>query len=389
MSIKKILAFTSIRSDYDLMSGLYSKLNKMDDFEVSLIVSGAHLSESYGYTVKNIEKDGIPILAKIETLIDSDSRSSRLKSLSILLQNCIHNIVMYNPDLIIYAGDREDVIVGGIIGAYLRIPTVHFFGGDHAIDGNVDNIVRHATSKLSSIHFVSNEDAKERLISLGENKNRIFNVGSPSLDKFIMTESICKDDIVKIMNKEDWDEYAVLIFHPNSGEEDCSGKYFEQILMALERKKVNAFVSYPNIDSGNKEIIKIIDKYKNNNNFKFYKNLSRDIFINLLRNCKFMIGNSSAGLYESPIIKKPAINVGNRQKGRLATDNVLFINEDIDSICNAIDKAESKEFLEAISSIESPYGDGKSIDKIIDLLMTLDYRSFKIKYEDPLLLKLL
>ncbi|MDZ5035427.1 UDP-N-acetylglucosamine 2-epimerase, partial [Clostridium perfringens] len=126
-----------------------------------------HLSDSYGYTVDNIEKDGIPIIAKIETLIDSSSKSARVKSLSILLQDCIHSVTMYNPDLIIYAGDREDVIVAGIIGSYLRIPTVHFFGGDHASDGNVDNSIRHATSKLSSLHFVSNNKAKSRLIKMG------------------------------------------------------------------------------------------------------------------------------------------------------------------------------------------------------------------------------
>lgn len=385
MSIKKILAFTSIRSDYDLMSGLYKKLNESDEFDIKLIVSGAHLSETYGYTVESIEKDEIPILAKIETLIDSNSRSSRLKSLSILIQNCIHNIVMYNPDLIIYAGDREDVIVGGVIGSYLRIPTIHFFGGDHASDGNVDNVIRHSTSKLSSLHFVSNMEAKKRLISIGEKENRIFNVGSPSLDKFIITKVIEKENLLNIMKRPQWNNYAILIFHPNSGEEEKSADYFEQILLALQKKKINTFVSYPNIDSGNKNIINIIEKYKNNDSFLFYKNLPRDIFINLLRNCQFLIGNSSAGLYETPIIRKPAINVGNRQKGRLATDNVLFIKEDIDSICNAIDNVTSDDFSRKLLSIESPYGDGRSVDRIVSLLRILDYQSFTVKSEDPLL----
>ncbi|MDZ5000424.1 UDP-N-acetylglucosamine 2-epimerase (hydrolyzing), partial [Clostridium perfringens] len=239
MSIKKILSFTGIRSDYDLMSGLYNKLNNSDDFEIGVIVSGAHLSDSYGYTVDNIEKDGIPIIAKIETLIDSSSKSARVKSLSILLQDCIHSVTMYNPDLIIYAGDREDVIVAGIIGSYLRIPTVHFFGGDHASDGNVDNSIRHATSKLSSLHFVSNNKAKSRLIKMGETHNRIFNVGSPALDKFISTRHISKEHLLKDLERSKWSEYAVVIFHPNTGEEEAAGKHFEEILLALEEKGIN------------------------------------------------------------------------------------------------------------------------------------------------------
>lgn len=383
MYIKKILAFTGIRSDYDLMSMLYKNLNKQPDIEIKLIVSGAHLSDTYGYTYKNIEADNIPILCKIENLIDSNSKASRLKSLSILLQNCIHNIVDYSPDLIIYAGDREEVIVGGLVGAYLRIPTIHFFGGDHASDGNVDNLIRHATSKISSIHFVSSEDSKNRLIKLGEASNRIFNVGSPAIDNFMETPIISKNEILKELGKENWNNYAVVIFHPILGEEDNAGIYFEQILKALIKKNIYAFISYPNVDSGNRKIISIIESYSENNNFKFYKNLPRILFVNMLRYSSFLIGNSSSGLAEAPVLKLGAINVGLRQKGRLSSGNVIFVEQEINEIISSIDKVLSKDFQDSLSKVKSLYGDGKSVDKIVQLIKTIDFDKYVKKCEDP------
>ena len=176
--MKKIIAFTAIRSEYDLLSSLYKLLNADENIDLKLIVSGAHLSKTYGYSVKDIEADGFDILAKIETLIDSDTKASRIKSAAILFQSCIDIIANYNPDLIIFAGDREEVIVASLVGGYLEIPTVHFFGGDHVEDSHIDNPVRHATSKLSSAHFVSTLEHKKRLIAMGEKEERIFDIDS-------------------------------------------------------------------------------------------------------------------------------------------------------------------------------------------------------------------
>ncbi|MGL4772619.1 MAG: UDP-N-acetylglucosamine 2-epimerase [Clostridium sp.] len=384
MCIKRILGFTGIRSDYEIMSELYKSINCDEELEISLIVCGAHLSESYGYSVSEIHRDGIKILGKIENLIDSNSREGRLKSLSILLQDCISHVSMYNPDLIVYAGDREEVMVGALCGAYLRIPTIHFFGGDHAIDGNIDNVVRHGVSKLSSLHFVTNEESYKRLMKIGEEEKRIFNVGSPSLDRIINTKKISKKELLKSFNLEDFKDYAILLYYPLAGEEELCGEQFREILCSLEERKIKAFVSYPNVDGGNKNIIKVIEEYKGNNNFYFYKNLERELFINLLRNARFLIGNSSCGVYESTILKLPVINVGNRQKGRLAGENVLFVTNRKEDILSGIDRVLEKSFKEILKNAKSPYGEGKSIEKIIELLKTLDLNWFLEKNNDPL-----
>lgn len=381
---KRILALTGIRSDYDLMSGLYQKITEDSELELGLIVSGAHLSETYGYTVKEIEKDGIPIIAKIESLLDSNSRAARLKSASIAMQNAISAMEAYNPDLIIYAGDREDVMIGALMGAYLGIPTLHFFGGDHTTDGHVDNPVRHATSKLSSIHFVVHNQHKDRLLKMGEKAERIFVIGSPALDKFHLTPKINKAAIKEVFERPEWDNYCLLIFHPILGYEKFAGDYFDNILNTLIELNINAFVSYPNIDSGNKTIIQIIEKHKDNDRFIFYKNLDRDLFINIMRNADFMIGNSSAGIYEAPIIPLGVVNVGVRQQSRINAGNVIFVEQDRVSIKRGIRHVLSEEFQKQLKRVESIYGDGQSSVKALKLIKEIDFDKYRFKTEDPL-----
>ena len=388
MCTSKILSFTSIRSDYDLMSGLYKMIHKDPDIELGLIVSGAHLSDTYGYTVRYIEKEGFPILAKIESLIDSNSTSSRIKSASILLQNCIHTVESFKPDVILFAGDREDMIVAALIGAYLKIPTIHFFGGDHASDGNVDNPVRHAVSKLASLHLVSHESHARRLKAIGEPDNRIFLIGNPALDKFINEPWITKKELLIKNSREDWVDYAIMIHHPILGNEESSGKYFEEILIALEDKQIKAFVGYPNTDAGNKQSLVCIRQYEANPNFVFFENLDRNLFVNLMRHAKLMIGNSSAGLIEAPMIPLGVVNVGERQRGRMAAQNVVFVDQGVENIKSGIERVFSEEFQNNLQKIRSPYGEGNSVEKAFNLIKTIHLEKFRYKTEDPLSLNI-
>jgi GDP/UDP-N,N'-diacetylbacillosamine 2-epimerase (hydrolysing) len=291
----------------------------------------------------------------------------------------------FSPDVIIYAGDREDTIVAALVGAYMQVPTVHFFGGDHAADGNVDNPVRHAISKLSSLHFVAHESHVQRLVKLGESNYRIFNIGSPALDKYINEKHISKINLLNEINCKKWNDYAVLIFHPILGQEDNAGRYFEEILTVLIDMGINAFVSYPNIDSGNKNIINIIDKYVDNPQFHFYKNMERKRFINLLRHASFLIGNSSTGILEAPIIPLGVVNVGLRQKSRFAAENVIFVDHIYNQIKEGIELVRSKRFITGLQKLKSPYGDGKSVDRAYDLIKKLDFKKYCFKKEDPLL----
>jgi len=387
--MKKILAFSSIRSDYDLMSPLYMLLHEDKDIDFKIIVSGAHLSHSFGYSIEQIRKDGFNILLEIETLLSSDTGLSRVKSASFLLQNSLETIARFNPDLMIFAGDREDVLMYAMIGGYLNIPTIHVFAGDHVEDGYIDNPIRHATSKLSSAHFVTLEEHKKRLVRMGENPKRVFVTGNISLDKFISYKPMLKSEIQKYFRiNKGFEDFALMIFHPVTEEIEKVDEYFENILINLEQRNINTFVSYPNVDPGNQKLLKVIDKYKENKNFIFYKNLDRDIFMSIYKHSKFIIGNSSSGICEAASLKIPAINVGLRQTGRYADNNVIFCGTSFEEISKSLDKALSKDFLEKLNDLQNSYGDGNSAKKAYEIIKSIDFKSMIAKVEDPLKVEL-
>ncbi|HHB93526.1 MAG TPA: UDP-N-acetylglucosamine 2-epimerase (hydrolyzing) [Campylobacterales bacterium] len=375
----KILALTSIRSDYDLLSPLYRLLDDDKEIDFRLLVSGAHLSKEFGYTKQYIEKDGFNILLEIETLINSDSLSSRLKTASIFLQNSIDIVSQYSPNVILYAGDREDVIIGALLGIYLNIPTIHFYGGDHENDGHQDTYVRHATSKLSALHFVSTENHKKRLICMGENPSSIYNIGSISLDKF---NNFKKKSIQKYFKRDSFESFALVIYHPLQNE--VSEKVFKNILSVLEKNNIRGIVSYPNTDPGYVEINKVINENIHNKNFIFYKNLERDLFLSLFSDCDFIIGNSSAGIYEAATIKKAAINVGFRQMDRESSENVIFCDSEKVSIDKAIKRINSIDFQTKLINMKNIYGEGNSAKKAYALIKELNVNEFIPKIYDPL-----
>lgn len=387
--MKKILAFTSIRSDYDLMSPLYRLLHEDKDIDFKIIVSGAHLSHSFGYSIEQIRKDGFDILLEVETLLSSDTGLSRVKSASLLLQNSLETIAKFNPDLMIFAGDREDVLMYAMIGGYLSISTIHVFAGDHVEDGYIDNPIRHATSKLSSAHFVTLEEHKKRLVRMGENPKRVFVTGNISLDKFVSYKPMLKSEIQKYFGiNKGFEDFALMIFHPVTEEIEKVDEYFENILINLEQRNINTFVSYPNVDPGNQKLLKVIDKYKENKNFIFYKNLDRDIFMSIYKHSKFIIGNSSSGICEAASLKIPAINVGLRQTGRYADKNVIFCGTSFEEISKSLDKALSKDFLEKLNDLQNSYGDGNSVKKAYEIIKSIDFKSMIAKVEDPLKVEL-
>jgi UDP-N-acetylglucosamine 2-epimerase (non-hydrolysing)/GDP/UDP-N,N'-diacetylbacillosamine 2-epimerase (hydrolysing) len=382
---KKILAVTTIRSDYDLMTPLYALLHADSGIELKLLVAGAHMSYGYGHTVDLIERDGFDILHRMETLLDSDSKQSRVKSAGILFQNAVDLISGYNPDLMIYAGDREDVIVSAIIAGYLGIPSIHFYGGDHAQDGYIDNPVRHAVSKLSTVHMVTLQQHRERLLRMGEADERIHVVGNLSLDHFMSNVQAPVNEIRSALGiRRDFDKHAVVIFHPISEEVSNCHITIENILMILKNNGIFAFVSSPNTDPGNKSIVETCRKYEHDDNFYFYRNLDRETFLSIYRSSCLIIGNSSSGVLESASVPVAAVNVGQRQLGRFAPENVLFCKTDYVSIESAVIKALSPKFNEIVKTVRNPYGEGKSARMAYDIIKNEDFRLLLAKTEDPL-----
>jgi UDP-hydrolysing UDP-N-acetyl-D-glucosamine 2-epimerase len=302
-----------------------------------------------------------------------------------LLQNSIEIINKYKPDLIIFAGDREDTIMAAMIGSFLHIPTAHFYGGDHVMDGNVDNPVRHAVSKLSSFHFVSTQVHYDRLVSIGENIERIYNIGSMALDNFKNHKPMSTKSIINHFKlNKNFTDFCLLIFHPLDLESDSSSQIFQNILKVLNDLNIKVFASYPNTDPGNQKIISVIKKYYNNENFKFFKNLPRDVFLSIYKNSKFLIGNSSSGIIEAASIPLPVVNVGKRQKNRDQSGNVLFCKTKYEDIYDAVNEVSNQKFQKRITNIKNIYGDGMSVEKAFLILKQINFSLFTHKTEDPL-----
>ncbi|ANH68933.1 UDP-N-acetylglucosamine 2-epimerase [Mitsuaria sp. 7] len=385
--MKRILGLTSIRSDYDLMSGVYRALHDDPEVDLRLLVSGAHLSPQFGRTVDLIVADGFTLLGDVESLISGDSKSSRLKTAANLLNGAIDLIRAYAPDLMIFAGDREDVLVAATIGAFLDIPTVHFFGGDHASDGHVDNPVRHATSKLSTAHFVSIDEHRQRLLNLGESDRRISVIGSVALDKFASEPLLDKDAVLQGMSAGSHASdhpLAVLIFHPVDQERATAPSFVRDAVHAMIERGYHVMVGAPNPDPGNNDLVAALRELGRLDQVTYYGNTSRANFVNLMRHASLMIGNSSAGLLEAASVRLPVINIGERQRGRTCGANVLFCDGDRDAISSALDTVRGDAFTAGLPGLVNPYGDGRSAVKAAELLKSTDFRALIKKTEDPL-----
>ena len=385
MSRKKIIGISGIRSDYDLMSVLYRRLANDLEIDFQLLVGGAHLSKTYGYSIDLIKQDKIPILAEIESLIDADSLSARLKTASVMLQSTVDVVARWRPDLIVYAGDREEVWIGALLGNYLQIPTLHFYGGDHTSSWHPDNPVRHAASKLTSVHAVAHEEHRLRLLALGEMDARIHIVGNLSLDNFVAQEPIDERQLYPALGvPADIGDYAMVLFHPDPAEMPIAGDICRNILMELVDARIGACVGFPNTDPRNRAIIDAINEFRSHPRFFFYRNLGRAEYISLYKGARFIIGNSSSGILESASVPIPAINVGVRQRGRFAGANVLFIDTDRAAIARAIRQAVDPSFLAAIAGMKNSYGDGHAGERAYRLVKDTDFAPLRFKSEDPL-----
>lgn len=381
----KVLALTSIRAEYDLLSPLYHMLRDDDEIEFKILVSGAHLSSRFGLTKKHIEADELDVLAELETLIDGDSNRSKLKTASLFLQNSIDIVASYKPDVILFAGDREDVIMGGMLGTFLKIPTIHFYGGDHETGGHEDTVIRHATSKLATYHFVCHKEHKRRLQAIGEAEERIHIIGSIALDKFKNFKASTKLEVASKLSISPYDHCALVIYHPSPSSSEDDSIVFDNILSELAQRNIFSFVSFPNTDGNNSKIISVIEKYQGNSKFHFFKNLERQLFLSIFSQCDFLIGNSSAGIYEAASIPVAAINVGRRQTDRMCNDNVLFCGTERSEIEKAIEEVGSQNFSELVAQQSNIFGLGDSAERALHLIKTLSLNDKVVKNEDPLL----
>ena len=371
---RKILAVTGARSEYDIISPILEHLKENSEIDLGIIVTGSHLSEAFGNTVTEIEKDGYNIIARIYNLINSNKKIGRILSLGNQIAPFAQVFEQWQPDIVMVAGDREEAISVSMTAAYMDIPVAHIAGGDIAKDGNIDNSVRYATSKFAHIHFTILKQHKENLIRLGEDEWRIHNLGNPALDKFINTKKLTLEELE---NKTGYNlnngQFGMLIYHPIITQIDSEGDNINTIIQSLRKTNLKYLINSPNSDAGYANIVKYYEEnLLNDKQFTLFKNLDREIYVNLLRHSKLLVGNSSSGLIEAPSLSLPVINIGPRQKSRFNAGNVIFVDYDENEINNAIVLTQSDLFKENIKNIKNPYGNGESALNIANVLFTLN-----------------
>jgi len=372
MSKRRVLGITAIRSEYFLQRPILQAIAAHPDLELGLVVTGAHLSPLHDYTVKQIEADGFPIVARIENLIYSDRDAARLKGAASQLQVLTHVVDELRPDWLLVPADREESMTLALCGTYMNIATAHYAAGDRVV-GNADDMLRHAVSRLSHLLLTTHELARERLIKAGEQEWRVHNVGHAGIDRLRSTAELSASELAKALGvKEIADQFAVIVQHPLTSEIGKAGEQMRETLSAVLGLGLQTFISYPNSDPGSSQIVDVIEEYRSDPRVSVFKNIPDPEFVNLLRRATVLIGNSSLGLLEAPYLKLPVINVGRRQSERHHASNVFFVPADREAIVRQLKAIiEDDETKRRISECENPFGDGHTGGRVAELLATM------------------
>ncbi len=367
--MKRICVLTSTRAEYGLLKPLIRKLDNDADFEVRNAVTGMHLSPEYGMTVKEIESDGLSIDKKIEILLSSDTPVALSKAMGLALISFSEYFEELKPDALIVLGDRFETMAVCCAAMNARIPIFHLHGGE-ATEGLIDEAVRHSITKMSYLHFASTQEYQHRIIQMGEEPGRVFCVGAMGVENALHTELMSRGELEDSLGFKLGDKFAVGTFHPVTLENNTAEKQTQVLLEAIERHPDITFLfTKANADTDGHIINKLLQEYSNKHvNLYLVDSLGMKRYLSTLGYARFVIGNSSSGLIEVPSFHIPTIDIGDRQKGRIAGATVIHCESDVDSIDKAIQKAEDEAFRESIKNVVSPYGDGNTSDKIVSVI---------------------
>jgi len=336
--IRKIVFLTGTRADFGKLTSLMDTIEANDSFECHIFVTGMHTLEKYGNTFEEVQKKGYKNITIFKNQINTNLQDIILANTVIGFSEYVKKI---SPDMIIVHGDRIEALAGAIVGSFNNILVSHIEGGE--ISGTVDELIRHAVSKLSHIHFTANDEAKERLIQLGEAKDSIFTIGSPDIE--IMTSVVLPTiDAVSKYYEIPFKDFGVLLFHPVTTELNSLKDQIDQIVSSLIDSNKNFVVIYPNNDNGTDVIIKKIHELENNKNFRIFPSIRFLYFLTILKHANFILGNSSAAVREAEVFGTPAINIGSRQKNRSKNKEIINVEPKKDLILNAIKNIENKRF---------------------------------------------
>lgn len=356
--MKKIIFLTGTRADFGKIKSLIQKMEADAGFEVFVFVTGMHLQHEYGYTLLEIERCKFSNVYTFENQTHEATMDLTLAKTIEGLSGYIKNI---QPDMIVVHGDRVETLAGAIVGSLNNILVAHIEGGE--LSGTVDELIRHSVSKLSHIHFVSNEEASKRLIQMGEIEKSILVIGSPDVD-LMFSEQLPDLDAVKEYYEIPFKKFGVVMFHPVTTEAEDMRQYTRNFVSALLNDRHNFVVIYPNNDLGSRAILEEYKNLEGNPRFRIIPSLRFEYFLTLLKNTQFIIGNSSAGIREAPYYEKPIINVGTRQQNRSLYPEII----NVDYNTNNIEKALKNIHKHRVNKYQGDFGQGNSARLFLESL---------------------
>lgn len=365
-NVKKLLFLTGSRGEWGYIRPILRLIEKSKDVDYSLVVTNMHLLPAYGSSYKEIEREGFHINHKIRMAVEGGDHVAHAKSLGVCLDALPDILDIEQPDWVVLAGDRGEQLMGAIAASYCYIPVAHIQAGE--LSGNIDGMTRHAIGKLVHMHFAANQDAADRLIKLGEEPFRVFNVGAPQIDEMVAAQYTSISELEERFSVDLSNGFLLAVMHPVTEEMSKAGDQAKIFVEALNQFDIPKIVILPNNDAGSLSVKNAILANRKGD-YHLFANLKREDYLGFLKEAKCIVGNSSSGLLEAPTFKTPSVNIGRRQDMRFRGKNVIDVSFDVDEIKQAIDRAISPEFEEYLSDCGNPYGDGHSSERILDLLV--------------------
>ena len=366
---RKICVVSTSRADYGLLFWLLKEIEKSRFLELSLVLSGSHLEQRLGLTYKEVQRD-FKHFYKVPLGLENDDETALCLAFSAGVAGFSKVLEQIKPDIMVLLGDRYEMLSAGIAGMLRAIPLAHIHGGE-STQGAIDEGIRHALTKMSHIHFCATSLYKRRIIQLGENPARVYNVGGLGVENIKRLELLSKKDFENSLGFKLGKKNILVTFHPQTIEKKSASKQFSQILNALDSLKDTHFIfTGANADNGGKIINEMAQSYclKNPEKAIFAISLGQLRYLSAIKHADIVLGNSSSGISEAPSLKKATINIGNRQKGRIKAASIIDAKCDKSAILKAIKKAYSKDFQAKLKSVKNPYGSGFASKKIIKVL---------------------
>lgn len=379
MMQRKICVVTGTRAEYGILRPVIAAIKKHPNLELQLVAAGMHLSEEFGMTKNEIEKEGYAVHAMVEMLPETDDEAAMARAAARGITGFVEAFKKISPTMVVVLGDRIEAFAAAVAASFLNIPVAHISGGDKTKAGR-DEEMRHALTKFAKIHFPATKTSGERIVKMGEDAWRVFVVGEPSIDTMMEERLLEKEELKKYASLDFTKPYAVVVQHPVTTETEKAGEQMRATLAAVQKEKIPALVLYPNADSGGRRMIEVIKEYeKDEKEFAVVKSLPHVAYLSMMKHAACIIGNSSSGIVEAPTLKVPAVNIGIRQEGRECASNVVHVSQGEEQIRRAIKTVLSPLFKEQVKSCVNLYGEGNTSRKIAEILaaIPLDDRLLK------------